>query len=617
MKLFPGLRIPHPSSEWGYYSSAAGLLLWVYYLFQINWDNHTIPLIERIVLLAILILTPMALELGKLNDRNGTPPRLYRLAQLFQPVAGVLVLVSFLSPQGITGGIYAIPWLMETMLLFVCGFQRLAFRGLRGLQQYYVEELCIDFAFMFMLVGGIWLVITRFGIHPLDFTPTITLLTAMHFHYAGFFTLLIVGLVGRMISPTDEAIRKIYFYSVNTLLLSIPLLAIGITGIPILELISAYTLSISLFIQAGIIVLVAIPRSRTAGVKLLLGLTALSMLSGLFFACLYAMSEFTGQFYFSIPQMVVTHGMINAVGIAFCGLLAFSIVGAPRSRFTRSGIPFIPYLSPSWYIGSRFFEKQKSLSLGADCDGLIATLKYYERNGFRPDEIHPELRTFYEKSPQYELRANIVWHGFWKSVSGILQGLFTTMGQFALTPAVKNSETPIHCKITTLQPAGERRRYTPEALTKAYIRWYEIPGTRKQAPFYTAAYDSYRYEEMTYMNVTFPILGSNFSFIVRMDEMPLSHSEWQGITLTSINSFETKGDEGIYWVTPFFELRLPVTAKVRIWPNGQDLTNAGIAPDVLVPHDIALARKELAFLGKPMLTIDYRIRPKALPENRG
>src|SRR4029077_3860861 len=113
----------------------------------------------------------------------------------------------------------------------------------RGLN--HTEELCLDFALLYFPVGCVWLVLSRLGANPLGFSDDIVLLTAVHFHYAGFAALTILGMIGRLAEGT------LYRLSAWGAITGIPLLAVGITFSSRLEIAAAFLLAASLAAAAG------------------------------------------------------------------------------------------------------------------------------------------------------------------------------------------------------------------------------------------------------------------------------------------------------------------------------------------------------------------------------
>ena len=85
------------------------------------------------------------------------------------------------SRAGDLAALLSLPWLAVTALISLEGLLRIARRGLAPL-----SDLCRDAGLVFLLVGGLWTTASRWGMRPLDFDEAIVLLTANHFHYAGF-----------------------------------------------------------------------------------------------------------------------------------------------------------------------------------------------------------------------------------------------------------------------------------------------------------------------------------------------------------------------------------------------------------------------------------------------
>ena len=60
-------------------------------------------------------------------------------------------------------------------------------------------------------------------------------------------------------------------------------------------------------------------RSRLA--RFLVLVSAGSLLTAMLLAGVYGIGELAGQGFIAIPRMVVSHGMLNALGFTLCGLL--------------------------------------------------------------------------------------------------------------------------------------------------------------------------------------------------------------------------------------------------------------------------------------------------------
>ena len=91
--------------------------------------------------------------------------------------------LAFLMPKGMWAGYLAIPWLLFTICL---GYNALFTTQQPSLA---TGSWSGRAAFLFLPVGAAWAVADRLGWQPMGFQATIVLLTAVHFHYAGFLLL--------------------------------------------------------------------------------------------------------------------------------------------------------------------------------------------------------------------------------------------------------------------------------------------------------------------------------------------------------------------------------------------------------------------------------------------
>jgi hypothetical protein len=64
--------------------------------------------------------------------------------------------------------------------------------------------------------------------------------------------------------------------------------------------------------------------------QLLLVVSSLSSLVAMVLASLYAYSIVTQTLIINIPQMAMTHGLLNSFGFSLCGLLAWTSLGSER-----------------------------------------------------------------------------------------------------------------------------------------------------------------------------------------------------------------------------------------------------------------------------------------------
>jgi hypothetical protein len=170
-------------------------------------------------------------------------------------------------------------------------------------------RLGVAAAVAFLAVGAGWAVIDRAGLRPFGFGTTIVLLTAVHFHVAGF----VLTLAGSL------AARRRPGFGIDAALVALiigtPLTALGFFGLPVVSWVGALLVATS---GIGIgLTTIAVSRRSTdgiAGSALLLGGATLLLTMPL--AAAYATGTTFGIPFLDIPAMAAIHGGLNVVGFA-------------------------------------------------------------------------------------------------------------------------------------------------------------------------------------------------------------------------------------------------------------------------------------------------------------
>jgi hypothetical protein len=304
-------------------SAMIGGAIWLAILVAALFGAPAIGPIELLLMLGLLVFIPLALDLLAVSDREGGNPLPYRIARLLQPVAALLACTSFFLPAGTIAGMLASAWLLLTGVIALFGALRLI-RGERRL-----EEICINAALLYLPIGGVWLVASRLGISIAGFGGVIALLTAVHFHFAGFIAPLLAGMTGRRLAAIGTPIRLLYRIAACGIIAGPPLVAVGITFSGPLEVVAAVVLATSMTLH-GFLVLVPVRRSLPgARPAIFLSASAIASVLAMLFAAHYAVGVFTQGPRLTIPQMALVHGSSNAI-FALGGLLGWGII-RPRS----------------------------------------------------------------------------------------------------------------------------------------------------------------------------------------------------------------------------------------------------------------------------------------------
>jgi hypothetical protein len=155
------------------------------------------------------------------------------------------------------------------------------------------------------------------------FEEPLILLTAVHFHYAAYATLVLVGRAGRVLGES-----RAYRLVAGGAMAGPPMLAAGITFSPRLEIVAAGVIVLAVS-GLGALTLVRIVPRVPAAARVLLALSSVSAFAGMACALAYAVGEFTGIGIISLGQMARIHGPLNALGFVLAGLIGWTLT--PRN----------------------------------------------------------------------------------------------------------------------------------------------------------------------------------------------------------------------------------------------------------------------------------------------
>jgi hypothetical protein len=279
-------------------------------------------------LIAPLVLVPLGYRLLEVAAPGSRPPE-FALRGVV-PAAGLLV-VSFWLPAGPVAAVLALPWVAVTGLTALVA-------GLRLLHDpdrlHPSVRHATDAAVAFLAIGATFALTDRLGARPFDFPSTIILLTAVHFHFAGFVLPLAGGLAyGRRPSRWLEG-------AIGAVVLGIPITALGFLGLPFANWIGAVLTAIGAFGIGLATILVA--RSLTGRPAVALAILAgASLLITMPMAIVYATETLIGVAWLDIDTMARVHGGLNALGFALPVIIAWTLerraleVTPPGTRPTR------------------------------------------------------------------------------------------------------------------------------------------------------------------------------------------------------------------------------------------------------------------------------------------
>ena len=299
-------------------SALVGAVVWVVALLVLRPSPLEVIWAKFLLLLAPLVLLPLGLRLARSAADDGLD-RPWRAVTLAQPPAALLLGGAFLLPQGFTAAVLALPWLATTGLIALLGLARVR-RHASGS----MHALYIDAGMVYVAVGGGWAVLDRLGLRPLDFEPVIVLLTAIHFHYAGFVLPLVAGLIIRRAGGRAARVAGV------GVIAGVPLVAVGITttqlGLPpLLESVAVWLTAAAGMLAGWLQVKLALGPGRPPLIRCLWMVAGVSLIASMALAALYGSRFQAPLAWLDIPWMRAVHGSANALGFGALGLLGWTL----------------------------------------------------------------------------------------------------------------------------------------------------------------------------------------------------------------------------------------------------------------------------------------------------
>jgi hypothetical protein len=280
-----------------------------------------------LLLLSPLVVVPLGLELAASSNPNEPPSHLWQWVVQLQTPAALVLVIAFALPAGLLAAVVSLPWFVTTVLIAIVGLIRICRRF-----TFRWEELSLNAGLVYLVVGGVWVVLTRWGARPLNFEPAIVLLTAIHFHYAGFVLPLSTGLAGR--ARGGATAQRAAF----GVIIGVPLVAIGITttqlGLsPLLECIAVCWTAVAGLLTAWLHLRLASQPRHPGVVRALWAIAAGSLAGSMVLAALYGCRWYLPLAWLDIPWMRALHGTTNALGLGLTGVVGWHIAARQRVSF--------------------------------------------------------------------------------------------------------------------------------------------------------------------------------------------------------------------------------------------------------------------------------------------
>jgi hypothetical protein len=330
------------AGRWARTCAVVGAVVWALTALAARVGIARIDGIELMFLFAPLVIVPLGMELGR---RLGACGWGMGVAQRAQPVGAALAVVAMCLPPGRAAGVFALGWMLVCALAAWSGAESLVPRLRRSLTEgksaaSWTVTIVLAVARIDLAVGGAWLVASRLGLRPMGIQEPIGLLTAVHFHFAGFATAMIAVATLHCVEesercgeiPTQRTPRWVghpqFLRGTVFAVVGLPfVVAAGFVVSPTFKMAAAVLFAISVAALA-VFLRASLKRVHDATARVLLQVASGAVFAGMVLAAAYAVADFTGSDGLAIPQMVRTHGILNAMGFCLPGLLGWLVEGS-------------------------------------------------------------------------------------------------------------------------------------------------------------------------------------------------------------------------------------------------------------------------------------------------
>lgn len=528
---------------------------------------------EALVAIAAVVLVPLALPLVHAPTRSGAPRPIAHIARRAVE-AGGLSLAAALALRGTSlAPFLALPWLFACVAVAAASLDRALARP-----RWRIEESLLDLGGLYLPVGGVWAAAYVADVPIAGFAGTQQILTAAHFHYAGFGACVVIGLLGRALGGRW---RRVYAAVATAHGSGVALVAIGITFSHLIEQLAAWLVAAA-FVSAGLLLAGPATRSLPPLPRALLRVAGVVTLGSGALAAHFSLGGFGNLGADRLARMVFLHGVPNAIGFVLLSVIAFRLA-PPVSRANVPGAPWSRLRSPRLTVGKTYFAREGLVDQTRTARGLMDDFAVYGSDLLDTTAVSATVQRFYTHTDEFELTVQAQWSRGFRRASELFRAVALRVGQLAL-PSGSTKARPIESHIIALRASRDGRD-----LPRGWLRSY-ADGAKET--IYVATYSSHVHDGRRFMNIAFPLPFANMTSVLLLENTP----EPGGLSLTSLarDGDPRDGDQGVYIVTALGVLRLPLDETIRVFPEEDGCLSA--------VHDMWL-------FGVPYLRLTYWIEP--------
>ena len=288
-----------------------------------------------------------------------------------------------------------------------------------------------------------------------------------------------------------------------------------------------------------------------------------------------------------------TRGTIRAAAKAVvAAVVALLGLAVRRSRRQAREPPLSP-VTAGWHVGPEFVERT-GLATGEEPAGEVDDTAAFAGQGFDPGRLDPEVRRFYERTSEYEMRYRARWHRPFRTGAALASRLTTGIEQLNLPGPSDESWHRLESRFLDVsEPGSVEIGDDPSEPAREDVRaWIRTDPETGEAVF-VALYATHHRDGDGFVNISVPVPGGGVDTVLRPENLA---SEGGSESRTGIRlSTESSGDPGLYLRTPLGPFTVPGGQAFRVCPVDDE---AG--PRLRATHEMWLC-------GRTFLTVEYEI----------
>lgn len=263
-----------------------------------------LTLVDAMMALAVAVVVPAAIPLYPAGGSR---------AAAAATLAGAPVAPALLIDRGAVAAALVAPWMLAAGVGAFAAARWWRAHGAR------VRQVIWPAAAAYLVVGAVWLFADRLDLAPGGFAAPFVQLTAVHFHYAGFASAVLVGCAWRWCPSSRTAAT-----AAGLTVAGPPVVAGGFASLGLLQIAGAVLLTLGLWLLAWVTVRHVAPQVNRIAGSLLVG-SSLAVLVPMGLAVQWAVGTNYGTPALSIPHMALTHGITNALGFTLLGVTGWRL----------------------------------------------------------------------------------------------------------------------------------------------------------------------------------------------------------------------------------------------------------------------------------------------------